>query len=88
MDGSDGYSPSLIHSLRLLPQQTLWFTGGSWYTYRFPRVQNSSAVSGRKERGPVHNLSGPEQGVLRLGKGHIHGDPRGLWHWTLGLPHP
>ena len=88
MEGSDGDSQSLLHILHHLPQCPLWFPGGSQHRYLLPQVQTASAVSGHEGTYPVHDISGPAQGVRCLGQGQIPRDIEGEQRGTSGLPHP
>ena len=47
------------------------------------KVKNS-----HEGRGPVHDIYVRAKGVQRLVQGHMPGDPGGVQHGTLGLPHP
>ena len=44
-------------------------------------------VNGNEGGGPVHNISGPAQGVWQLGQIQTHRYPGGLWSGALDLPH-
>ena len=64
----------------------LW--AGSGTGNRLPRGQTDSAVSVHEGGVPVRNISGPEQGVWRLGQGQMPGYPGGVWSGTSGPPYP
>ena len=65
--GSGSNSKSLAHGLHHLPRLPPQILGGSWHRYRHPRGQATLAASTLERGGPVHDLTGPEQSVWRLG---------------------
>ena len=63
VEGSGGDFKSPAHGLHHLPRLPPWFTGGSWYRYRYPRGQAASEASGLEGGGPVRDLPESAQGV-------------------------
>ena len=78
VESSGGDSKLPFHSLHHLPRLPPWFKGGSRHRYRHPRGQAATAACGLEGGGPVHDIPGPAQGVLRLGQVQTPGNPGGI----------
>ena len=63
VEGSGGDFKSLAHSLHHLTRLPPWFLVRSRHRYRHLRGQTVSSVSVLEVVGPVHDISGPAQGV-------------------------
>ena len=83
VEGSDGDFKLPDHSLHHLPQIPPRIFGRSRHRYRHPRGQDASSVNGLEGGGPTCDISGPAQGVWRLGQVQVPGNLGGVGRGPL-----
>ena len=83
MKGSGGDFKFPAHNLHHLPRLPTQISGGLRHRYRQPRCQSDSAASGLEGGGPICDIPGTAQVVIRLGQVQV---PRDLGRVRHGPP--
>ena len=86
VEGGGGDSQLMLHRLHNLPRLPLWVPGGLRYGDHHPQGKSDPEGYGHEGVGTSHDISGPTQGVRRLGNFQVPEYPRGICHGAQGTP--